>query len=240
MGYAAHLKHCLAEVLQKLSFVRLKSIEDEGSTSRPRTTQKVLKNCWSTSTVSIHQTRHCLRDLGAPTELSQKRVKHLLRYLRGAKHYKFTIEPTTTLKANTSNILDLDVDVDADWAGCPTTGIQLQVSTSSFLEQQLNVAAEHKLQYHSVQQNLSSAQFAQELMRHYTSATSYLKQTFAASIHTDCTSKRAKHINHKFLYTEDLIKHDIFRIFQDQHTSQQQLFTKYISKETLHQQGNAT
>ena len=37
------------------------------------------------------------RDLTAPTELSQKRVKRLLCYLRGANHYKFTIEPTTTL-----------------------------------------------------------------------------------------------------------------------------------------------
>ena len=84
--------------------------------------------------VSIHTTRHCIlhkelaRDLTAPTELSQKRVKHLLRYLHGAKHYKFTIEPTTALRANTNNILDLDVHVDADWAGCPTT----RKSTSGF------------------------------------------------------------------------------------------------------------
>ena len=67
------------------------------------------------------------RDLTAPTEVSQKRVKHLLRYLHGTKHYKFTIEPTTTLRANT-NILDLDVHVDADWEGCPTT----KKSTSGF------------------------------------------------------------------------------------------------------------
>ena len=84
--------------------------------------------------VSTHTTRHCIlhkelaRDLTAPTELSQKRVKHLLRYLHGTKHYKFTIEPTTTLRANTNNILDLDVHVDADWAGCPTT----RKSTSGF------------------------------------------------------------------------------------------------------------
>ena len=75
-----------------------------------------------------YSTKELARDLTAPTELSQKRVKHLLRYLHGAKRYKFTIEPTTTLRANTNNILDLDVHVDADWAGCPTK----RKSTSGF------------------------------------------------------------------------------------------------------------
>ena len=63
-----------------------------------------------------YATKELARDLTAPTERSQKRVKRLLRYLHGTKHYKFTIEPTTTLRANTNNILDLDVYVDADWA----------------------------------------------------------------------------------------------------------------------------
>ena len=48
------------------------------------------------------------------------------------------------------------------------------------------------------------------------------------------TSKRAKHIDLKFLYTQDLIKHDIIRILKINtlHNSSD-LFTKYISKETL-------
>ena len=75
-----------------------------------------------------YSTKELARDLTAPTELSQKRVKHLLRYLHGTKHYKFTIKTTTTLRANTNNTLDLDVHVDADWAGCPTT----RKSTSGF------------------------------------------------------------------------------------------------------------
>ena len=61
-----------------------------------------------------YATKELARDLTAPTELSQKSLKHLLRYLHGAKHYKFSMEPTTTLRANTNNILDLDVHVDAD------------------------------------------------------------------------------------------------------------------------------
>ena len=75
-----------------------------------------------------YATKEVARDLTAPTELSQKKVNHFLRYSRGTKHYIFTIEPTTTLRANTNNILHLDVHVDSDWAGYPT----IRKSTSGF------------------------------------------------------------------------------------------------------------
>ena len=53
-----------------------------------------------------YSTKELARDLAAPTELSNKRVKHLLRYLEGTKHYKFIIQPTTTLNSDTNNCLD--------------------------------------------------------------------------------------------------------------------------------------
>ena len=93
-----------------------------------------------------YSTKELARDLTAPTELSQKRVKHLLRHLHGTKHYKFTIEPTTTRRANTNNILDLDVHVDADGQDALLPGSPLQVSTPTSLELQLHSAAEHRLQ----------------------------------------------------------------------------------------------
>ena len=91
------------------------TIEDEASC--PRTTQKVQKDCWQIEWLAYtrpdiaYSTKELARDLTASTELSQKRVKYLLRYLHGTERYKFTIEPTTTLRANTNNILDLDVHV---------------------------------------------------------------------------------------------------------------------------------
>ena len=89
-----------------------------------------------------YATKELARDLIVLTELSRKRVKHLLRCRHGTEHYKFTIAPPTTLQANTNNILDLDVCVDADWAGL-LPGSQLQASTSTSLEQQLHLAAKH-------------------------------------------------------------------------------------------------
>ena len=197
-----------------------------------------------------YSTKELARDLTAPTELSQKRVKDLLRYLHGTKHYKFTIEPTTTLRANTNNILDLDVHVDAGWAGCPTT----RKSTSGFniIFLGTTVAFGSRTQATIA---LSSAE--SELYAICTGVNeglhlrNFLLETNICSklnlrIHTDSTagksiatrqgtSKRAKHIDLKFLYTQDLIKHDIIRILKINtlHNSAD-LFTKYISKETLH------
>ena len=62
-----------------------------------------------------YSTKEFARDLTAPTELSNKRVKHLLRYLQGTKHDKFIIQPTTTLNSDTNNCLDLEIYVDANY-----------------------------------------------------------------------------------------------------------------------------
>ena len=203
-----------------------------------------------------YSTKELARDLTAPTELSQKRVKHLLRYLHGTKHYKFTIEPTTTLRANTNNILDLDVHVDADWAGCPTT----RKSTSGFniIFLGTTVAFGSRTQATIALSSAESELYAictgvNEGLHHR----NFLLETNICSklnlrIHTDSTagksiatrqgtSKRAKHIDIKFLYTQDLIKHDIIRILKINtlHNSAD-LFTKYISKETLHRLTQST
>ena len=48
----------------------------------------------------LHQTRHQLatkelaRDLQQPTQQSLRKVKHLLRYLRGTQHYKMILRTT--------------------------------------------------------------------------------------------------------------------------------------------------
>ena len=184
-----------------------------------------------------YSTKELARDLTAPTELSQKRVKHLLRHLNGTKRHKFTIEPTTTLRANTNNILDLDVHVDADWAGCPTT----RKSTSGFniIFLGTTVAFGSRTQATIA---LSSAE--SELYAICTGVNeglhlrNFLLETNICSKLNlrirQGTSKRAKHIDLKFLYTQDLIKHDIIRILKINtlHNSSD-LFTKYISKETL-------
>ena len=196
-----------------------------------------------------YSTKQLARDLTAPTELSQKRVKHLPRYLHGTKHYKFTIQPTTTLRANPKNILDLDVHVDADWAGCPTTRKPTSGFNIIFLGTTVQLAAE--------QATIALSSAESELYAICTGANeglhlrNFLLETNICSkinlrIHTDSTagksiatrqgtSKRAKHIGLNCLYTQDLVKHDILTILRiNRLHNGADLFTKYISKETLH------
>ena len=224
------------------------TIEDEallGHEQHKRYRRIVGKLQWLAYT-RPYSTKELARDLTAPTELSQKRVKHLLRYLHGTKHHKFTIEPTTTLRANTNNILDLDVHVDADWAGCPTT----RKSTAGFNIIFLGTTVAFGSR---TQATIALSSAVSELYAICTGVNeglhlrSFLLETNICSklnlrIHTDSTagksiatrqgtSKRAKHIDLKFLYTQDLIKHDIIRILKI--NTLHNLFTKHISKETL-------
>ena len=55
-----------------------------------------------------------------PDQNCARSLQQPLRYLKGTQHYKFVIQPTIRL-ANNDSTLDLDIVVDADWAGCPTT-----------------------------------------------------------------------------------------------------------------------
>ena len=72
-------------------------------------------------------TKELARALNKPTTQDWKRMKHVVRYLQGTKHYKFTVQPTAQI---TDELKEIDVDayVDADWAGDPVT----RKSTSGF------------------------------------------------------------------------------------------------------------
>jgi hypothetical protein len=60
------------------------------------------------------------RGLSAPTEDHLSRLKHLLRYLHGAKHVAQTLRPTLKLHPH-HHSLDISMYVDSDWAGCTHT-----------------------------------------------------------------------------------------------------------------------
>ena len=77
----------------------------------------------------FHPTKHFLLDQGIgkrTTSTDRSRLEesktstHLLRYLRGTSNYAQQLRPTTTLNRSKA-VLDMDVHVDADWAGCPST-----------------------------------------------------------------------------------------------------------------------
>eukprot|EP00435_Cladocopium_sp_Y103_P063364 s1247_g25.t1 len=134
-------------------------------------------------------------------------TKHLLRYIKGTQHYKFYVRPPVRTMDTTP---DLDVFVDSDWAGCATTR---KVSSSSSWDQQSTSAAAHKQQLHSAAQKQNYTPSIQEQQNHFTSEASDKKHS---------TSR-----------TQQLVQHDLVRIFKINTANNTDIFTKYVATETL-------
>ena len=77
------------------------------------------------------------RGLSAPTSEHECKVKHLLRFLAGTKHFTQQVRPTLT-RSQQHKGLDIHVFVDSDWAGChetrrSTSGVLLFVLGANIL-----------------------------------------------------------------------------------------------------------
>ena len=154
-------------------------------------------------------TKELARDLQQPTQQSLRKLKHLLRYLRGTY-----IRPTTT--PQTTAPIDINIYVDADWAGCPNT----RKSTSGFIVTMMGSVVQFGSRTQAVVA-LSSAESelyaigtgAQEALH----IANFIKEATTTKvnirIHTDSTSgksiatrigssKKAKHIDLKYLFIQ--------------------------------------
>ena len=193
-----------------------------------------------------YATKELARSLTEPTTADQQKLKHLLRYIRGTQHYKFYIRPTV----KTSDITpDVDVYVDSDWAGCATT----RKSTSGFVIKFMGAAIHFGSRTQSTIA-LSSAEA--ELYAINTGATEALhirsfltealnKKKVNVRIHTDSSSgksiatrigssKKAKHIELKHLFLQQLVLNDVVRIIKiNTLVNPADIFTKYVATETL-------
>ena len=150
-------------------------------------------------------TKELARDLQQPTQQSLRKVKHLLRYLRGTQHYKMILRTTHT--PQTKEPIDLNIYVDADWAGCPST----RKSTSGFIVTMMGSVVQFGSRTQAVVA-LSSAE--SELYAIGTGAqeglhiANFIKEATTTKvnirIHTDSTSGKsiANHCNKNWLVKE--------------------------------------
>ena len=195
-----------------------------------------------------YSTKELARGLHQPTEADWKKAKHLLRYLRGTSSHTQQLRPTTTLNTNKA-VLDMDIHVDADWAGCPST----RKSTTGFVIYILGTPVSFGSRTQATIA-LSSAESELYAICTGTSEGLHLKMFLQESglaskvnirIHTDSTagksiatrqgtSKKAKHIDIRCLYTQQLTKDGIISIHKINTTrNTADILTKYISRETL-------
>ena len=191
-------------------------------------------------------TKELARDLQQPTQQSLRKLKHLLRYLRGTQQYKMYIRPTTT--PQTTAPIDINIYVDADWAGCPNT----RKSTSGFIVTMMGSVVQFGSRTQAVVA-LSSAESelyaigtgAQEALH----IANFIKEATTTKvnirIHTDSTSgksiatrigssKKAKHIDLKYLFIQQLIQNGILSIHKiSTHDNPADILTKYVPAEVL-------
>ena len=193
-----------------------------------------------------YATKELARDLTAPTTHSQQKLKHLLRYLQGTKNLNYIVRPASM---STKDEIQVDVDTDADWAGCPAT----RKSTSEFVVQVAGATVHFGARTQAVVA-LSSAE--SELYAIGTGATealhvrNFLQEAMSTTrvmtrIHTDSTSgksiatrigssKKAKHIELKHLFVQQLVQNGILSIHKvGALDNLADIFTKYIGADTL-------
>ena len=194
-----------------------------------------------------YATKELARALQQPTTADQQKLKHLLRYIKGTKDYKQIIRPTVKIPAKA--IPDINVYVDSDWAGCPTT----RRSTTGFLITLLGTTINYGSR---TQATIALSSAEAELYAINTGATEALRirslliellsiNKINIKIHTDSSSgksmatrigssRNAKHIELKHLFIQQLISHDYVRLIKI-HTNDNpaDILTKYVSTETL-------
>ena len=193
-------------------------------------------------------TKELARALTQPTTADQQKLKHLLRYIKGTQHYKQYIRPTT--KTPTAEAVpDIEVFVDSDWAGCATT----RKSTTGFLVKVFGATIHYGSR---TQATIALSSAEAELYAINTGATealhisNFMKEALNMKkinirIHTDSSSgksmatrigasKKAKHIELKHLFIQQLVAHDLVRIVKINTTNNPaDIFTKYVATETL-------
>ena len=194
-----------------------------------------------------YATKELARSLQEPTTADQQKLKHLLRYIKGTEHYKQIIRPT--IKVPESTVPDLNVYVDSDWAGCHVT----RKSTAGFVITMLGATINYGSR---TQATIALSSAEAELYAINTGATEALHlkglceeltniKKINIRIHTDSssgksmatrigTSRKAKHIELRHLFIQQLVALDIARIIKI-HTNNNpaDILTKYVSAETL-------
>ena len=157
-------------------------------------------------------TKELARDLQQPTQHGLRKMKHLLRYLRGTQQYKMILRTMRT--PQTKEPIDLNIYVDADWAGCPMMGSVVQFGSRTQAVVALS-SAESELYAigTEAQEGLHIANFIKEATTTKVNIRIHTDSTSGKSIATRIgSSKKAKHIDLKDLFIQQLVQSGILSI----------------------------
>jgi hypothetical protein len=183
-----------------------------------------------------------------PTLNDKAKLKHLMRYLAGTKDIVEIIRTNLRLSGQTKCI-DVNTFVDSDLAGCTatrksTSGMSLfvlGVNLCGIARTQQTVAlSSGEAELYAMGLGVSESLFVRSLLLE-----SKLTLKCNIIVHTDSTagksmasrhglSKKTKHIQLRFLYTQELILSGLVKIKKVPGTfNPADVFTKYVNKDTL-------
>jgi hypothetical protein len=195
--------------------------------------------------------------LTEPPTADQQKLKHLLRYIKGTQHYKQYVRPTakTPMTGATPDIQAFD---GSNWAGCATT----RKFTTRFLIKAFGTTIHYGSQTQATlalsgaEAELYTINTGATEYRNSTGATeslhisNFLKETLGMKkmnirIQTASSSgksmatrigpsKKAKRIELKHLFIQQLVAHDQLKILKNPQIPQPgRRFTKHVAAETL-------
>lgn len=165
------------------------------------------------------------RSLQSPTQDDYAKAKHAIRYLCGTMDYRLTINPDTAHREHAA--FDVTTCVDSDWAGCSTT----RKSTTGCTITVAGVAINH---YSITQATVALSSGEAELYALSSGTTETIgvlqflrecevKTDNYVTLTTDSTasksmasrlgvSRATKHIQLRFLYSQDLVSTGVVRL----------------------------
>ena len=191
-----------------------------------------------------YSVKELARALSAPTKVHVTRLKHLCRYLKGTKNVYFRILPDFP-NSMVSRMVEIDVFVDSDWAGCresrkSTSGYLVSISgtfISHASKTQTSVAlSSGEAELYAIGSGITEALYLRNLLLE-----ARITAKVSVRVHTDSsagksmasrpgTSKRAKHTELRYLFMQELVtsgKIELFKISTLQNSAD--IFTKSLT-----------
>ena len=183
-------------------------------------------------------TKELARALIEPTRVDQQKLKYLLRYIKGTQHYKYYIRPI--IRATPDLTPDIGIFVDNAWAGCPTTRksttgfiIKFLGSTKDFgsRTQATIVLSSAEAELYAINTGAIEALHIRNILQE---ALNIKKINIWIHTNSSRSSKKAKHIEFKHLFIQQLVLHNFVRLIKiNTNGNTADIFTKYIGIETL-------
>ena len=188
------------------------------------------------------------RDLASPTTHSLRKATYVLKYLLGTTNLHYVIRPELQL-SGCNTLVNVDVYVDSDWAGCTntrksTSGIAVMLLGTCVLyasrTQETIALSSGEAELYAIGSGTAEGLFAINLLQELK-----LVKRAILSVYTDSTSgksmatrfgasKKTRHLETRYLYMQELVRRGLLTVRKvPGNENPSDVGTKYVDYATL-------